>query len=177
MNLEKLLELFSAFDRDNVDYAVTGDLADLMRGRIALSEGIGIAVVDLDRARRSIVEAWPESLIKDSTSALRILPPNTPFYVDVLAQAVAAVETVLIRGVLVRVASRSDRFVVCDTWSRSGFTLRDRLAALHALTRELVPPHQLSGVRKYRSVEQANAERERWDTERAERLRAERLRK
>jgi hypothetical protein len=33
------------------------------------------------------------------------------------------------------------------------------------------------GVRKYRSIEEANADRERWESERIERIRAERLKK
>jgi hypothetical protein len=32
------------------------------------------------------------------------------------------------------------------------------------------------GVRKYRSIEEANAERDRWETERIDRIRAERMR-
>ena len=33
------------------------------------------------------------------------------------------------------------------------------------------------GVRKYRSIEEANADRDRWESERIERIRAERLKK
>jgi len=41
----------------------------------------------------------------------------------------------------------------------------------------LVPLGVTPGVRKYRSIEEAEADRDRWETERVARLRAERLRK
>jgi hypothetical protein len=49
-------------------------------------------------------------------------------------------------------------------------TVQERLAAF-------VPYGGPRGVRKYRSIEEANADRERWERERANRVRAERLRK
>ena len=41
----------------------------------------------------------------------------------------------------------------------------------------LVPLGIPHGIRKYRSIEEAEAERDRWETERIHRIRAERLRK
>jgi hypothetical protein len=175
MTLEKLLALFSAFDANRVAYAATGDLADLLRGRAALSERLEISVDNVDHALSILEQAWPQTEIIAALE-VRVLPPNTPFYIDVIARTVVSVDLLSIRGVMVRVAAADDQFLSRDVWSRPGFTLRERLAALHELTRELVPAHVLSGVRKYRSIEQASAARERWDTERADRLSAERLR-
>jgi hypothetical protein len=152
-----------------------GGLADLMRGRVSLTERIEIVVADIHDARSVIAEAWPCATITESGSGMRVLFPGTPLYVDVVAQSVATVEPLQIRGVVVCVAGANDELQ--DVWSRPGFTLRERLGALHALTRDLVPRHVLTGVRKYRAIEEANAERERWDTERVDRIRAERLRK
>jgi hypothetical protein len=209
MKLEKLLALFTAFERNSVDYAIAGGLADLMRGRVTLSEQLEIAVADIGRARSVIAELWPSAELTDvqrtasvpladarasrpraaagrrrvsrrdgsGPSEVRVLPPDTPFYMDIVTRSVATFESLEVRGIPVRVAAVDDRSGSRDVWSRPGFTLRERLAALHALTRELVPPHVLSGVRKYRSIEQASAERERWDNERVAPLRAERLRK
>ena len=43
--------------------------------------------------------------------------------------------------------------------------------------RRLVPAHFPHGVRKYRSADEAEAERERWESERIDRIRALRLQK
>jgi hypothetical protein len=179
MNLDKLLALFTSFERNGVEYAVAGDLADLVRGRATLTERLEIVVADIECARPVIAEIWPKAELVDwyGPSELRVLPPDTPFYIDIVTQPIGTSELFEVRGVNVRVAAADQRSISRDFWSRPGFTLRERLAALHGLTRELVPPHVLSGVRKYRSIEQENAERERWDNERADRLCAERLRK
>jgi hypothetical protein len=183
MNLEKLLALFAAFDRTGVEYAVTGDLAGLMRGDVALSERLEVAIADdpanIQRARSGIAETWPEAQITECSPAiLRVTLSNTPIYVEVIAQPVLnAEERLELRGVLVRVALATPPDDMRDIWSQPGFTLRERLAALHMLSRELVPAHHLSGVRKYRSIEKAEADRDRWEQERVDRLRAERLRK
>lgn len=52
-----------------------------------------------------------------------------------------------------------------------------RMRLLWRMTTAVAPLQFPRGVRKYRSIEEANADRDRWEHERIERIRAERLRK
>ena len=175
MNLDVLLAFFAACDRHVVKYAVAGNLAELMRGRVALTEQLEIAIRpdDAELIRATIAQVWPDSHITDCSNAvMRVLPPDTPFYIDVVACPVMTVELMRVRDVPVRVLSEGSALEARDLWSRPGFTLRQRLAALHTLTRELVPQHVIVGVRKYRSIEAADTDRDRWEQERVDRIRA-----
>lgn len=51
-----------------------------------------------------------------------------------------------------------------------------RIRSLWAFARRLAPGSGPRGVRRYRTIEEANRDREQWTAERARRLRQERLR-
>lgn len=69
-------------------------------------------------------------------------------------------------------AAKQEQWLSCDD---SG--LVERLRAHWRRWSRLAPLGVAHGVRKYRSAEEAEAERDEWETERILRLRAERLRK
>jgi hypothetical protein len=54
--------------------------------------------------------------------------------------------------------------------------LASRIRRLWAFSARLVKPYTAPGVRRFRTIEEANADRERWATERARALAAERCR-
>jgi hypothetical protein len=65
--------------------------------------------------------------------------------------------------------SKRELWLVCDDPR-----LPDRIRAHWARWSRLVPLHAPRGVRKYRSSEEADADRERWEQERVDRIRLER---
>ena len=69
-------------------------------------------------------------------------------------------------------ASKQSAWLACDDPR-----VPDRIQAHWKRWSSLVPISSPRGVRKYRSIDEANADRDRWEQERIDRLRAERLRK
>jgi hypothetical protein len=185
MDLNQLLALFSAFDHERVDYIVLGALAMLFHGRVALTERLEIGFASEDDAIRgseSILKTFPGTTFEVCQGAyFRALPPGTPLFIDLVAASTDNAETVTLPGNgSVRVARDTMRPRVSaagDDDRRAGYTLREHLGALQSLARAIVPSAgRPRGVRKYRSIEAAEAERERWDDLRSIRIRAERIR-
>ena len=185
MNLRTLLALFETFDRDGVQYRVAGDLGQAIHGRYVLAERLEINVA-VDAANgiwveNAFREVWPGiELTPADGLVFRALPPATSFYFEVMAVAdLPPGERMQVGDTIVHVVALSamERVSTAPEFSREGFSLPTRFAAVQSLARELVPqvPRSL-GVRRYRSIEAANAERQGWDQERVARIRAERLR-
>jgi len=167
MNLDQLLVLFQVLEDKRVEYAVVGDLAAAMQGQVALTECFDIWIEPryehVVSAREAIASAWPSAqFVELDGVAFRVLPRGTPFYLAVRTQHIDGVITVKLRAVAVRLVpdsahTSSLRFA---GYSRPGFTLRERLAALHSLSSEIVPRRRVfRGVWKYRSIEDAKADR------------------
>jgi hypothetical protein len=143
---------------------------------VDLSDRIEIAV-DLD----SVIKAcevfrcvWPGVEAVDSPASdviRRFLPPNSPMYVDlVVSYTDLPAESIFIEGVVLRVAKDVDDGH--DDWMRPGFTLRERLNTLNLLLTDILPERRVPrGVRKYRSVSEADYDRNEWNEERFARLR------
>ncbi|MEO8032916.1 MAG: hypothetical protein ABI837_00670 [Acidobacteriota bacterium] len=65
-----------------------------------------------------------------------------------------------------------ERWLACDDPA-----LAEHIRRHWAMWSRMMPTAIPRGVRKYRSIEEANADRDRWESERIERIRAERLKK
>ena len=184
MDPNRLLALFRAFDRAEVDYIVLGDLAMLLHGRVGLTERveIGIPTRHESAAREAFLQAFPGTTFAIRDGAFfRALPPGTPgpLFFDVVAASASDADTMTMAGgVPIRVARQPSQHISPrDDYARPGYTLRDRLGVLQSLARAVVPGTvHPRGVRKYRSIEAAEAERQRRDDLRRARIRAERLR-
>lgn len=163
MNLQTLLSFFQTLDRAHVEYTVVGDLATTLRGNPALTECLEIAVMAESMVvRDAILAAWPGTCFMEGAPVtIRALPPETPFYLDVLTQRVITVATVELGGVRIQALSETgDEARPPGRWFRPGFTLGERIAAVQSLVREIVPIRpRFRGVRKYRSIEAAKADR------------------
>ena len=65
-----------------------------------------------------------------------------------------------------------------EAWAmKRDVPLGRRIRAVLSLSPIAGPLHVPRGIRKYRSIEEANVDRDRWEQERVDRIRATRLRK
>lgn len=185
MDLNRLLALFSAFNRAGVDYIVLGDLAQLFHGYFALTERLEIGLASERHepgAREALLEVFPGTILESRNGLyFRALVPQTPFFIDIVSARTDDAEILTLPGgVPVRVGrlrGQPHGSPATDDYAREGYTIRERLSALQTFARAVVPNvAQPRGVRKYRSLEAADADRERWDDLRSARIRAERLR-
>lgn len=164
MTLKTLLSLFQTFDRARIEYTVIGDLATLLQGTFVLRECFEISVTEAVNARAAILAAWPGTNFMETTAPVlfRALPPETPFYLDVLAQRVNTAVTIELSGVRIRVVSDppAEGRAFRAGWVRPRFTTGERITAVHSLAREIVPFRgAFRGVRKYRSIQAAKSDR------------------
>jgi hypothetical protein len=177
MDGHDLLAVLAAFQREKIGYAIVGALARTLRGNVDLGECIEIAVAphNVIQACEVLRNVWPEIEGVDSPASdvilHRFLPPDSPMFLDLMAshQDLAA-ESIFIEGVSVRVASDVDDRQ--KDWMRPGFTLRERLNSLNSFLTDILPERWVPrGVRKYRSVTEADYDRNEWNEERFARLR------
>ena len=181
MDCKDLLAVFAAFHRERIGYVAVGALARTLHGDIDLAERIEIAV-DPKRvtdAQALLRKIWHRADDVDSPTIdviWRFLPFGSPMYIDLIAASLSDLpsELLFVDGVPIRVAKDLDDMHddAVEKSLRPSFSLRERVDVLNILVRDLLPERRIPrGVRKYRSITEADYDRHEWNAERFARLR------
>lgn len=185
---DELLKGFQALERESINYLVVGHLAKCLHGLPELRERLEILIgndMGVDRVSAILEPVWTDGelvRVEGSGIVLRYLPTATSLYVDLVFVngLPASGEDVVLGGITVRVArlAEADQLAgVGSPWIREGFTLPERWTAVQQLAAQFAMPTAWPrGVRKYRSIEAAEADRESRDNERVRVARVQRSR-
>lgn len=196
MDFDRFLDLLPALAREGVDDVLVGGVALGLHGLVRATEDAALFVRpeagNVERLKRALGTVWDDPDIADISAAdlagddptVRYGPPGEAFVVDLLGRLGWAfafedpdLQTITVEGVPVW------RFRDLDEARRTLWLAPDdpalgaRLRRLRAFWAPLAPPlAQPRGVRRFRTIEAANADREQWAAERVRALRVRRTR-